>query len=381
MKNILEYIICLALAVGFAHYLNGRGGFLIITVMVIGALLSVGLDLYVRKKIKIDLQGARLGYFGKGEKAVFELEVSKSTRLPTPFIEIVVGSSENLFVEEDDKRIRLTLVNRRHDRVSKSLETIGCGGGYVYVKEAYLCDYLGFVRLRLQVPAERFEVGVLPEIIDIVPDRELLRSAVDTNNDDEDEERETADTSFVFNGTPGYDHREYIPGDPLKRVNWKLSSKKDDLFVRLDEQIVSTSRVFALDLSPRGFGAVSRDRIIQGCFSICLSMMRSGYECELYFYSGERTHIKLTPSDDPQNLQTMLSRALPVPENEDRFAQEVFMDGRGATVFTDERDRAFYDSTASLSPGGMTCFITYGIPAAFVQNMWAVNDQLEFSKI
>lgn len=381
MKNIFEYIICLTIAVLFAYYLNGRGGYLVAAVMIIGAALSVSLDIYVRKKIRIKIHGGKLGYFGKGEQVVFELEVEKLTRLPTPFIEIGVGSSDNLFLDDNDRLIRLTLVNRRADRVKKTLKAIGCGGGYVYIREVHLCDFLGFVRLKLDTDTERFDVGILPEIIDIVPDRELLRAAVDTNNDDDDEERESVDTSYVFNGTPGYEHREYIPGDPLKRVNWKLSSKKDDLFVRLDEQIVSTSRVFALDLSPKGYGAQSRDRIIQGCFSVCLSVMRSGYECELFFYCGESAHIKLTPSDDPQHLQTMLSRAVPVPADIDRLSPEVFTDGRGATVFSDERERQFYDSVAAVSANGASCFITYGVPAPYVANMWTVNDSLEFSKM
>ena len=381
MKNIIEYLTCIVLAFVFAHYLYGRGGVLIATVMIAGAILSIALDLYVKNKIKIALNGAKLSYFGKGDKATIELTVSKTTALPTPFIELLVSASDNLSLSVEERRIRLALVNRRSQSVSKSLVAVGCGGGFIEVSEAYLCDFLGFIRLNLPLPAERLEIGILPDIVDIVPDRELLKSAVDTDSDDDDEEKESAATTYTFNGTAGYEHRGYVPGDPLKKVNWKLSSKRGELLVRLDEQLVSSSRVFLLDISPQSFGCIPRDRIIQSCFAVALSMMRSGYECELYFYGGEPVHIKLTPQDDPQHLQTLMSRACAVPAGKERIPHEVFSDGRGATVFTDERRPEFFLNTAALVPEGAVCFITYSLPAPLTSNMWGVDDELEFKKL
>ena len=381
MKNIIEYITCVCLAFVFAHYLYGRGGVLIATVMLIAAFGSLLLDVYCRKKISVELKGGRLGYFSKGDKATIELTVSKTTRLMTPFIEIIISASDNLELAEDERKIRLALVNRRSETVSKSLTAVGCGGGHIEVSKVLLCDYLGFMRLELPVRTERLEVGILPDIVDIVPDRELLRSAVDTDSDDDDEEKEAAATTYIFNGTAGYEHRQYIPGDPLKKVNWKLSSKRGELLVRLDEQLVSSSRVFLLDISPQGFGFVPRDRIIQSCFAVALSMMRSGYECELYFYDGEPCHLKLTPQDDPQHLQTLMSRAMAVPEGTERIPPEVFSDGRGATVFTDERAPAFFHAAASLVPENAVCFITYSLAAPLTGNMWGVDDEMEFHKL
>lgn len=381
MKNIIEYLTCVILAFVFAYYLYGRGGVLIATVMIMGAVISIALDLYVKNKITISLDGAKLSYFSKGDKAEIELTVSKSTRLITPFIELFISASDNLELADDDRRIRLALVNRRSETVSKKLTAAGCGGGHIEVSEAYLCDFLGFMRLKLPLPKERLEVGILPDIVEIVPDRELLKSAVDTNAEDDDEEKESAATTYTFNGTPGYEHRQYIAGDPLKKVNWKLSSKRGELLVRLDEQLVSSSRVFLLDICEPSFGYKARDRIIQGCFAVALSVMRSGYECELFFYDGEPVHLKLTPQDDPQHLQTLMSRACAVPKGSERIPAEVFSDGRGATVFTDERRPEFFLNTAALVPENGVCFITYSLQAPLASNMWGIDDELEFRRM
>lgn len=380
-KNIIEYAACVILAFVFAYYLYGRGGVLIATVMIVGAVISIALDLYVKNKVSIDIISGDVSYFSKSELCSIDIEIRKSTRLPTPFIEITLDTSDNLEQGGGGQLIRLCLVNRRVERVTASLKAVGCGGGYIGIREARLCDYLGFLRLKLTTPEKRAVIGVLPDMIEIVPDRELLKSAVDTSGEEEDEERESQDTSLFFNGTAGYEHRAYIAGDPLKKINWKLSSKRGELLVRLDEALVSSSRVFVLDLAKEGFGAASRDRIIQSCFAVCMSVLRSGYECELYFYDGEPQHFKLTPSDDPQSVQTALSLAVPSSGGIDVYDDELLRGGRGATVFTDERRREYFSFIVGKAAGGSVAFITTDVGLAYVSNMWSVDSELVFTKL
>ena len=52
---------------------------------------------------------------------------------------------------------------------------------------------------------------------------------------------------FAFGGFPGYDNREYVPGDPLKRINWKQSAKRNKLLVRLDDEMAARAIHVVLD--------------------------------------------------------------------------------------------------------------------------------------
>ena len=41
--------------------------------------------------------------------------------------------------------------------------------------------------------------------------------------------------------------RGYLPGDPLKRIDWKLSAKRDELIVRTYDQSVSNDVVVMME--------------------------------------------------------------------------------------------------------------------------------------
>ena len=75
---------------------------------------------------------------------------------------------------------------------------------------------------------------MLPDIVEYMGP-EVLPSALPSDNDEEAEE------GSVSGGFPGYEHRGYEPGDPLNRINYKLSAKKRTLMVRRDENTSAQS--------------------------------------------------------------------------------------------------------------------------------------------
>ena len=97
-----------------------------------------------------------------------------------------------------------------------------------------LRDFLGIVYLNSRVRPEPAAVAVLPRIVDYTGPEVPL--SLLPSDDDEDEAQ-----SLLTGGIPGYDHRDYVPGDPLRRINYKLSAKKRRLLVRKDENIASQS--------------------------------------------------------------------------------------------------------------------------------------------
>ena len=107
------------------------------------------------------------------------------------------------------------------------------GNGQIFVSSVRSCGFLGFVgfNVKSQLPPPK-SVGVIPEIPEVKTASKLFRSIADSVMTSDDEEKNDSAQLFSANTTPGYEHREYENGDPLKRVNWKLSAKTGKLIYR-----------------------------------------------------------------------------------------------------------------------------------------------------
>ena len=87
------------------------------------------------------------------------------------------------------------------------------------------------------------EVVVTPKLIHIKPSNKILRNS---NNVKEDTEN-PSNNLLVWSGEPGYEFREYVPGDPLQKIHWKLSAKYETLMVRKNEGSSAGKKLLIID--------------------------------------------------------------------------------------------------------------------------------------
>ncbi|MBM6695174.1 DUF58 domain-containing protein, partial [Pseudoflavonifractor capillosus] len=82
-----------------------------------------------------------------------------------------------------------------------------------------------------------------------------------------------AGDSLKWRGTPSmedYDLREYRPGDPLRSIHWKLSSKHDSLVVREPVKTGLPQAAVIVDL----FGDGDRlDQVLGRLWTVCLNLL------------------------------------------------------------------------------------------------------------
>ena len=99
------------------------------------------------------------------------------------------------------------------------LDTSHCGAYSFKVNKIIVYDLLGFFRLGVKIEKTgEVLVKPIPVMPDIMPDRfgfkaKKLRKAKLPNSEI-------------------YDVKEYAPGDPIKSIHWKVSAKKDKLYVK-----------------------------------------------------------------------------------------------------------------------------------------------------
>lgn len=211
------------ISVIFMLFLNGDIGWALI--YLIGGTAVISLVLFFISKRHFTAELSELsGTTECGRKIEVEVILKKTGFCILPFIELCV----NVGAAELPIKIRTALLLGKERRVTVSFRALHSGLNRVSLTEAAVFDLIGLARKRIPLDLHT-QKAVLPKVIEydgpeIIPN--MLPS--------EEEEIEEG-VSVRSGGMPGYEHREYVPGDSPRRVNYKLSAKKNKLMVRLDE--------------------------------------------------------------------------------------------------------------------------------------------------
>lgn len=164
-------------------------------------------------------------------------QVSIQTRSALPLARLALRlTGENLLTgEKDRKRMTLSGVSRRRP-ARLAVPAAHCGLLELRADRAWACDHLGLFSLPVPLPP---------------PARMVCRPIPAQMEPPRVPEGHGARTSPVSASRAGpgedYDLRGYRPGDPMRSVHWKLSSKWDELIVRERSETLVPLPLLTLD--------------------------------------------------------------------------------------------------------------------------------------
>ncbi len=302
--SILSMAIALLI---FTFFIDGDIGVVVIAFMIFAPLVSIFFAWYGRKRINVSFDCD--GYVKKNNKLKINILVEKTGFFPLGIVEIELGASEVFAPVE--KIYKLSLIKGDQKKFTVEVDAKTGGNGEISIVSVRSCGFLGYTRFKTacQLPPPK-SVGVIIEIPDIKPSSKLFRSIADSvmTSDEED-----SDTTMVYslNTTPGYEHRDYVEGDPLKRVNWKLSAKKGKMMVRLDEAVSSVQPVIALDLfrekkADSEKAVLVEERIIYSTFALISMLIKQGIATTFVYYSANGDIVEESVDNPDYPPQLML---------------------------------------------------------------------------
>ncbi len=220
MTHIPSYIQALAFSVLFLVFINGSIGWALVYVLAGVGLLSALTCAFSRKHFTVELK-PRAEFAEFGDRLYYDVVVSKNGFCFLPFMEIKIeGSAE--------AAVQTSLLFRRRAVVTGAYKAERSGLNTLAACLVTVRDFWSIVRFRVPL-SETANIAVTPRPIEYSGPEIIMK-----NMPSEDEEAEEGH-SVMSGGLPGYEHREYFPGDSLRRINYKLSAKKRRLMVRLDE--------------------------------------------------------------------------------------------------------------------------------------------------
>lgn len=244
MAKFIVYLLIIVLVFLYNYILAGESIMLMLYTLIFVPVFSVIFTYPVKSGLEISFQIPN-GELEKDSIADVNLTIKNKTVLPAPFIIISFIEPLNLNISHPGN-ISIFLGPMQSKTITVKYKAKYRGVAQIGLKDIVLKDYMGFLKIPLLEgdgkKQSTGEIVVTPKLVNIKPSNKVLRNS----NNAEDTEN-PSNNRITWSGEPGYEFREYIPGDPLQKIHWKLSAKYESLMVRKNEGSSTGKKILIID--------------------------------------------------------------------------------------------------------------------------------------
>lgn len=215
------YIALLPICLVFTQLLRSPASAILFVFLVLLPVLSLIYILIARAVVKVytDVDRTRTK---KGEPVEYEIKLINESPIPFPLVEAVITLPSDDAYICTDRLLRLSLLPLGCHMIKRSVSFPLRGAYDIGVRFLRVSDLLGLFSTEFLLE-HRHTVIVYPENVAMAQNSRRSETDLPTAL--------TRRFSAPENSEPS-DIREYIPGDPIKNIHWKLSAKSDDIQVK-----------------------------------------------------------------------------------------------------------------------------------------------------
>ena len=298
-------------------------------------LLSPGtllLQLPLRRKLSFKLTAS--GTAEKGRPASGSLIAENRSRfLFSGGISADVTVRNLMTGEESEQTVRAGVFPGRTEETAFSYVSPTCGVMQLRVKNVKLFDWLRIFSVRAECETYA-RTTVLPDTFPV----ELITQPPDGSAAGGDDLQNMPGTDM----TELFGIRDYVPGDSLRAVHWKLSAKTDELLIRIGSLPKENEILLLWDRSDPAADPAVRDALAECMASVGQTLLAGG----IRFSLGRMEHgaCFVEPAHGEDAFLQALSVLLGAPDRaEGCTPQALCADGRfsSALVFTEAQIASF----------------------------------------
>lgn len=384
IKLILALGMTAFLAYLFTFYLDADIGVVIMAFLIIAPLLSILLAEMAAKKVTAQIQVPDT--VQKGRHFTASVVYTSDSRLPVPFIRQSLVTAAN-FIPDDTRSIQSAMTFQEPLEFQFGLTAAYAGLAAVDPAQARISDYLGLLDFQPKHLPETQYIGIIPAIPSLANAGIMLHSVSDAVLTQDEEEEETA-ALYSSQTMPGYIHRDYVPGDNLRRINWKLSAKRSKLMVRMDEAAATVRPTVVLDITAETEekGLAERQLMMEGALGFLLLLVGQGIVCALRFRRGGGWITLPLDNEDAVHEAAIELGTSDLRGDENRIDPAVRTERAGAfMIFTNHPDAQLDAEMATLrEEGAVFCIFpkTPEPPAlAGADALWQLEEDFSFTAV
>lgn len=241
----------------------------------------------------------------KGQGVNGAVRLTNGGVLPLPRVALRLSCRNLRTGEETAQTVAMSLLPKETREAKFRLDCPHCGTIRMEVTEVTVYDLFGLARRQKSCPADT-EFTVLPTLFQT----ELVLR---------DSAAALPDSDVYAADRPGNDPgetfavREYVPGDALRKIHWKLSEKTDRVMVR-EFGLPVVNEVLLLLETAGSAGAGVTDAITEVFASVSRALLTQGCTHQVGWQGAEGVSLQ-TVSTEPE-FDTMLEALLRLPPRE-----------------------------------------------------------------
>lgn len=296
----LSWLVLEGLLVWFFLYFGSGVALALAVLMLLIPLISLPIHLYLKKHLNIKIEAAVSQR--KGDEGSITVNIHNPTVFPALRIRCDLVVQNQLNREKHSQKIMTYALSKKKQKNTLRVGSEYCGRIRIAVPKVTLYDCFGLVGVRYSCEAvthmtmqpDTFETAVI-----LVPNSSS-----------------TDDSELYSQDLPGmdltetYQIREYVPGDSIRQIHWKLSNKFDKLIVR-DPGLPITRNVLVFwERTGESGDPDLIDAQAEVIISLCRSLMDNGIQFNIGWNDTDRNLCVIHEIRDMDELVGIIPRLL-----------------------------------------------------------------------
>lgn len=315
MRKILvwfRYLLLLVMSYVFAYLFNLNENYILLYMLLLVPIADFIYFILVKNKCEVQIISEK-EVITRGEENKYSLIIENKGNITIPFVDYSMNINNKFSSNKTiSKRVAVDSSKSFINTFFLTSEHIGLAN--IIVPQISVSSIFGFFDKRYQINKE-INTTILPDYKEISNVYQALE--IGGGLDLEDEVNRSA-----FQGEPGYEYKDYIEGDPLNRVNWKLSSKQNKLMIRKSISGSKLTKSILLDYGVEDNKEMldSIDLITETYLSLVLALVKREYEVEVILKDEAYKEVYMENEQDVEEMRIELGKYKFSTNNEERFA-------------------------------------------------------------
>lgn len=288
VKSFLLWFFLFLLLLAVLFFTDSIYGFCGILIWILLPVLTWGMNYFVQKGVSFKLQVAPVA--AKAEKIKGELSVKNTSAFASGKVICQMEISNELTGEKQTEILEIPLKAKGRTQAEIVLTSLHCGYLCIRQKKVWLMDCFGFLPMHVPVEEEQ-KISILPDTFQMHIEMQLPAVWAD-EAEVWSQEYKGDDETEVFS------LRDYVSGDELRKIHFKLSSKRQTLVVKEASLPVEKSLLIFWDKNTMDATADEMDAMAEAVASFSQAVYAKGIVYTLGWTVGNTCKFVDIDSED-----------------------------------------------------------------------------------